>query len=317
MDKTIYPKTARSQARRLSGNQTKPKKDYVLLLFLLPGIIFLLFFRYFPMYGLITAFQDYNIFKGILGSKWVGLKHFKILFASSDFKRVLLNTLRISAGKLLFTFPMSVLLAILINEIALKLCKKVFQTVLYLPHFLSWVIVAGLMQTALSPSGGIVNQIITVLGGKPVSFFMDKTWFPFVIIASDAWKEVGYKAIVFIAAITGINPDLYEASALDGAGKLKQILHITIPGIMPTIVLMFILQLGSILNANTEQLLLMYNPTVYETGDVLGTYIYRNGMSAMNYSYATAVGLFESIVGFALVMLGNFFSKRFSGRSAW
>ena len=298
--------------RRLGG-----KKDYTLLLFLLPGIVFLIFFRYAPMYGIVTAFQDYNIFKGIAHSPWVGLKHFKILFASSDFKRILVNTIRISAGKLLFTFPMSILLAIMINEITQWMCKKVFQTVLYLPHFLSWVIVAGLMQTALSPSGGVVNQIIVALGGKPISFFMSKSWFPFVVIGSDAWKEVGYQAIVFIAAITGISPDLYEASALDGAGKLKQIIHITIPGILPTIILMFILQLGSILNANTEQILLMYNPTVYETGDVLGTYVYRNGVAAMKYSYATAVSLFESVVGFCLVMLGNFFSRRVSGRSAW
>lgn len=308
------------QASAAASRRLRPKrekKDWNLLLFLLPGIVFLTFFRYAPMYGIVTAFQDYNIFKGISGSPWVGFKHFKVLFQSSDFKRVLLNTLRISAGKLLFTFPMSILLAILINEINQRLCKKVFQTVLYLPHFLSWVIVAGLMQTALSPSGGIVNQMIRSFGGDSISFFMDKGWFPVVVIGSEAWKEVGYQAIVFIAAITGISPDLYEASSLDGAGKLSQIIHITIPGILPTIVLMFILQLGSILNANTEQILLMYNPTVYETGDVLGTYVYRNGISAMKYSYATAVGLFESVVGFALVMLGNFTSRKISGRSAW
>lgn len=295
----------------------KQKKDYILLLFLLPGLVFLILFRYAPMYGLVTAFKDYNIFQGISESPWVGLKHFKILFASSDFKRVLVNTLRISIGKILVNFPLSIIVAVMINEITRKYLKKIYQTILYLPHFLSWVIVAGLVQTALSPSGGIVNQIITAFGGSPISFMMDKGWFPVVVILSDTWKEVGYKAIVYIAAITAISPDLYEAAALDGAGKLKQIIHITIPGIMPTIVMMFVLQLGTILNANTEQIMLMYNPTVYQTGDVIGTYVYRTGLSAMQYSYATAVGLFESLVGFALVMLGNYFSKKVSGRSAW
>ena len=304
-------------AKTVQVQKKKEKKDYILLLFLFPGLVFLILFRYAPMYGLVTAFKDYNIFAGIGDSPWVGFKHFKILFASSDFKRVLINTLRISLGKILVSFPLSIIIAVMINEITQKYLKKFYQTVLYLPHFLSWVIVAGLVQTVLSPSGGVVNQIINALGGESVAFMMDKGWFPVVVILSDAWKDVGYKAIVYIAAITAISPDLYEAAALDGAGKLKQIIHITIPGIMPTIVMMFVLQLGSIMNANTEQMLLMYNPTVFQTGDVLGTYVYRTGLSSMQYSYATAVGLFESIVGFTLVMLGNFFSKKTSGRSAW
>ena len=304
-------------AKTVQVQKKREKKDYILLLFLFPGLVFLILFRYAPMYGLVTAFKDYNIFAGISDSPWVGFKHFKILFASSDFKRVLINTLRISLGKILVSFPLSIIIAVMINEITQKYLKKFYQTVLYLPHFLSWVIVAGLVQTVLSPSGGVVNQIISALGGESVAFMMDKGWFPVVVVLSDAWKDVGYKAIVYIAAITAISPDLYEAAALDGAGKLKQILHITIPGIMPTIVMMFVLQLGGIMNANTEQMLLMYNPTVFQTGDVLGTYVYRTGLSSMQYSYATAVGLFESIVGFTLVMLGNFFSKKTSGRSAW
>lgn len=303
------------QKQLVVGKQNK--KDYSLLLFLLPGIIFLILFRYAPMYGLITAFKDYNIFKGINDSPWVGLKHFRQLFASSDFGRILVNTIRISVGKILVSFPLSILVAIMINEINRKHLKKAYQTILYLPHFLSWVIVAGLIQSVLSPSGGIVNQVIIAMGGTPIAFMMDNNWFPVVAILSDCWKDVGYKAIVYIAAITGISQELYEASALDGAGKIKQIIHVTIPGIMPTIIMMLVLQLGSVLNANTEQILLMYNPTVYKTGDVIGTYVYRTGLSSMNYSYATAVGLFESLVGFVLVMAGNFFSKKVSGRSAW
>ena len=293
------------------------RKNLNLYLFLIPGILFIIIFRYMPMYGLITGFQDYNIFTGILHSPWVGLKHFKTLFASPDFYKVLRNTLIISCGKILFTFPMSVLIAILLNEIGNHFCKKLFQTVLYLPHFLSWVIITGLVVTACSPSSGVINQMITSLGGKPVSFLMDNSWFRTVVIGSEAWKEIGYSAIVFIAAITGINPELYEAAKVDGAGKIKQIIHITLPGMISIILLMFILKLGGVLNANTEQILLMYNPTVYKTGDVLGTYIYRTGVSQMNYSYATAIGLFESLVGLALVLAGNYTSKKATGRSIW
>lgn len=309
--KDLAKRNERQMQRRIA------KKNFNIYLFLIPGILFIIIFRYMPMYGLITAFQDYNIFSGIFKSPWVGFKHFEILFSSPDFYKVLKNTLIISFGKIWFTFPMSILIAILINEISSQFFKKVFQTVLYLPHFLSWVIVTGLVITACSPSTGVINQIITSLGGKPISFLMDNSWFRTIVIGSEAWKEIGYSAIVFIAAITGINPELYEAAKVDGAGKIKQILHITLPGMTSIILLMFILKLGGVLNANTEQLLLMYNPTVYKTGDVLGTYIYRTGVSQMNYSFATAIGLFESLVGLALVLLGNFTSKKATGRSIW
>ena len=300
-----------------ASNRRLIKKNVDLYLFLIPGILFIIVFRYIPMYGLTTAFQDYNIFAGILDSQWVGFKHFDMLFKSRNFYSVLRNTLIISFGKLLFTFPLSIFIAILINEIGKTIIKKTFQTVLYLPHFLSWVIVSGLVTAACSPSTGIINQVIVALGGNPISFLMDNHWFRTVVIASEAWKEVGYSAIVFIAALTGINPELYEAAKVDGAGKIRQIIHITLPGMLSIILLMFILKLGSVLNANTEEILLMYNPTVYKTGDVLGTFIYRTGVSQMNYSYATAIGLFESIVGLTLVLIGNFTSKRTTGRSIW
>lgn len=305
----------KQEERRLRRHIARKNRN--IYLFLIPGIIFLLLFRYMPMYGIVTAFQDYNIFSGILESPWVGMKHFHTLFSSPDFYKVLRNTLIISFGKILFTFPMSILIAILLNEIGKQAVKKIFQTVLYLPHFLSWVIVTGLVAVAFSPSTGIINQAITALGGKPISFLMDNSWFRTVVVGSEAWKEVGYSAIVFIAAITGINPELYEAARVDGAGKIKQIIHITLPGMLSIILLMFILKLGGVLNANTEQVLLMYNPTVYKTGDVLGTYIYRTGVSQMNYSYATAIGLFESLVGLFLVLIGNFTSKKATGRSIW
>lgn len=308
----IAVKKAETKARR-----RLIKKNYDLYLFLIPGIVFLIAFRYMPMYGLTTAFQDYNIFSGIFESPWVGLKQFEILFSSNNFYSVLRNTLIISFGKMLFNFPMSVLIAILINEIGRSFFKKTFQTILYLPHFLSWVIVTGLVTTACSPSTGIINQVVVAFGGDPISFLMDNHWFRTVVVGAEAWKEIGYSAIVFIAAITGINPELYEAAKVDGAGKIRQIIHITLPGMLSIILLMFILKLGGVLNANTEEILLMYNPTVYKTGDVLGTFIYRTGVSQMNYSYATAIGLFESIVGLILVLLGNFTSKKATGRSIW
>jgi putative aldouronate transport system permease protein len=293
------------------------KKNYDLYLLLIPGVVFVILIRYMPMYGLITAFQDYNIYRGVLESPFVGFKHFQALFGSPKFYEVLVNTIAISLGKILVTFPLSILIALMINEIRLVICKRVFQTILYLPHFLSWVIVSGLAITALSPSTGLINEFITRLGGKTVSFLMDTTWFPWVIILTEAWKESGYGAIVFIAALSGINMELYEAASVDGAGKLKQIIHITIPGIMSVIILMFVLRLGGILSVSTEQVLLLYNPTVYKTGDVLGTYIYRTGVALSNYSYATALGFFESLVGLCLVAIGNTVSRKAYGRSVW
>jgi putative aldouronate transport system permease protein len=293
------------------------KKHYDLYLLLIPGLVFIVLIRYMPMYGLVTAFQDYNIYRGIMESPFVGFKHFKTLFDSPKFYEVLFNTIAISLGKILVSFPLSVLIALMINEIRLVIAKRIFQTILYLPHFLSWVIVTGLAISALSPSTGMINEFITRLGGRPISFLMDTAWFPWVLILTETWKEAGYGAIVFIAALSGINQELYEAAAVDGAGKIKQIIHITLPGILSVIILMFVLRLGGILGVNTEQVLLLYNPTVYKTGDVLGTYIYRTGVAMSNYSYATALGFFESLVALGLVLIGNTVSRKASGRSVW
>jgi putative aldouronate transport system permease protein len=293
------------------------RKNYDLYLLLIPGLVFIILIRYMPMYGLVTAFQDYNIYRGIRESPFVGFKHFQSLFGSPKFYEVLINTLVVSFGKIMVSFPLSILIALMINEIRLVLCKRIFQTILYLPHFLSWVIVSGLVIAACSPSTGMINELIKRLGGDSIAFLMDNNWFRWVLILSETWKESGYGAIVFIAALSGINPELYEAASVDGAGKPRQILHITIPGIMSVIILMFVLKLGGILNANTEQVLLLYNPTIYKTGDVLGTYIYRTGVALSNYSYATALGFFESLVGLGLVLIGNAVSRKAYGRSVW
>lgn len=284
---------------------------------MVPGLVFLLIFKYTPIYGLVIAFQDFNIFKGIGGSEWVGLAQFERLFTSRDLARVLTNTLLISLYKIVILFPIPIFIAVLLNEVAKMWFKRVVQTIIYLPHFLSWVIIAGLFVNILSPSTGIVNQVISFFGGEPINFFMDNDYFRSVVVATAGWKEAGWNAIIFIAAIAGLDPELYEAAKLDGANRIQMMWTITLPGIASTIILMLILRIGNVLEAGTEQILLLYNATVYETGDVIGTYIYRMGLTSMEYSFSTAVGLFESIIGFILVVGGNQMAKRVTGKSIW
>lgn len=293
----------------------KNNKDIYLML--IPGLAFLILFKYAPMYGLSIAFQDFNIFAGVLGSEWVGFDHFVKLFQSSEFYQVFTNTLMISLYKLIFYFPIPIILALMINEIRHMAYKKTVQTIIYLPHFLSWVIVSGLCISVLSTSNGVVNNIITALGGKPIPFMMSNDWFRTVVIGSSIWKEAGWGTIIYISAISGIDQDIYEAARVDGAGRLKQMLHITLPGLASTIVLLFIMRLGSILDAGTEQILMLYNPVVYDSGDVIGTYVYRMGIGKMDYSFSTAVGLFESVIGFLLVITGNLLSRKMVGKSIW
>ncbi|MBB6673448.1 ABC transporter permease [Cohnella nanjingensis] len=288
-----------------------------LYLLLVPGILFLLLFKYTPLYGVVIAFQDFNIFDGISGSSWVGFEQFRKLVDSDEFLQVFRNTLLISLYKIVLLFPIPIVLALFLNEVSKMWFKRTIQTIVYLPHFLSWVIIAGLFVNILSPSAGLVNEIITALGGKPISFLIDNHWFRSVVVFTAGWKEVGWNAIIFIAAIAGIEQDQYEAAAIDGAGRIKQMIYVTLPGIAPTIVLMFVLRIGSLLDAGTEQILTMYNPVVYETGDVIGTYVYRIGLGKMDYSFSTAVGLFNSVVGFLLVIGGNFLSKKLVKRSIW
>lgn len=301
----------RASKWRLAWNN----RDYYLLL--VPGLIFILLFKYTPMYGIVIAFQDFNIFDGISGSRWVGLEQFTRLIHSEEFAHVFVNTLLISVYKIVILFPLPIFIALVLNEVRLMIFKRTIQTVIYLPHFLSWVIISGLFITILSPSGGLVNNVITFFGGEPISFFMSNTYFRSVVVLTAGWKEAGWSAIVYIAAIAGIDQEQYEAAAIDGAGRIRRMISISLPGIMPTIVLMFILRLGSVLDAGTEQILTMYNPVVYETGDVIGTFVYRIGLGTMDYSFSTAVGLFNSVVGFILVISGNYLSKKVMNRGIW
>lgn len=286
-------------------------------LLLIPGLVFLLLFKYTPMYGIIIAFQDFNIFGGISGSEWVGMAQFERLLQSDEFLQVLVNTLLISLYKITILFPIPIVIALMLNEVRRMFFKRTIQTIIYLPHFLSWVIISGLFLNILSPSGGIVNEIIRSFGGEPISFFTDNSLFRSLVVFTAGWKEIGWNAIVFIAAIAGIEQEQYEAAAIDGAGRIRQMWSISLPGMLPTIVLMFILRIGSLLEAGTEQILTMYNPLVYETGDVIGTYVYRMGLGQQDYSFSTAVGLFNSAVGFLLIVIGNILSRKFLNRSIW
>jgi len=298
-------------------NSRRIRKNWDLYLLMVPGIGFLALFKYAPMYGVLIAFQDFNIFSGISGSTWVGLKHFQELLVSEEFRNVFRNTLLISLYKIVILFPIPIVIALFLNEVRHVLFKRSVQTIIYLPHFLSWVIISGLFVNLLSPSSGLVNEIIRKLGGEPIAFFMENAVFRSLVVFTAGWKESGWNAIIFIAAIAGIEQEQYEAAAIDGASRIRQMLHITIPGISSVIVLLLILRLGSVLEAGTEQILAMYNPIVYETGDVIGTFVYRIGLGKMDYSFSTAVGLFNSVVGFILIVLGNTASKKLTGRSIW
>lgn len=291
--------------------------NWDMYLLLVPGLIFLLLFKYSPMYGVVIAFQDFNIFSGIGGSEWVGLEQFRRLVHSDDFLKVLTNTLLISFYKIAILFPIPILIALILNEVRKMFFKRTIQTIVYLPHFLSWVIISGLFVNILSPSGGLVNEIIRSFGGEPITFLQDNAFFRSVVVFTAGWKETGWNAIIFIAAIAGIDQEQYEAASIDGAGRIRKMISITLPGILPTIVLMFILRIGGLLEAGTEQILTMYNPLVYDSGDVIGTYVYRMGLGQQDYSFSTAVGLFNSVVGFLLIVGGNMLSKKFLKRSIW
>lgn len=281
-------------------------------LMLLPGMIMLLIFVFAPLAGSLMAFQNYVPAKGLIGSKWVGLENFKFIFSLPDSRQVFVNTLVIAFAKLVFNIVVPVLFAILLNEITAKVFKRTFQTVVYLPHFLSWVVLATVVTNMFSLSGPF-NAAISALGGEPIQFLADNSWFRKVIVATDVWKEFGYNSVVYLAALTGIDLGLYEAASIDGANRFKQILHITLPSLLPTIVLMTALNLGNILNAGFDQIFNLYNPIVYETADIIDTYVYRIGMVERQYSIGTAVGLFKSVISFLLIMGANKCAKKLTG----
>jgi len=285
------------------------QKHYHLML--LPGIALLVAFQLIPLFGVAIAFQDFNIGLGLARSPWIGLENFKYLFQIRDSKTIFYNTVFISGGKIIAGIVVPVTFAVLLNELRAAAFKRWVQTVVYLPHFLSWVILAGVLIDMLS-TGGIVNRIIASFGGENIMFLASNDWFPWILIGSDTWKDFGFAAIVYLAALAGIDPTLYEAAEIDGATRWQKMRYITLPSLATTVILLATLSIGNILNAGFDQIFNLYNPLVYASGDVIDTYVYRVGLVQAQYGFATAVGLLKSVIGFVLIVVSYRLAYRFA-----
>ena len=315
MENRIAPKASKDSFYYKSGLYLY-RKYAALSLMLLPVIIYYIVFHYAPMYGVIIAFKNYSFSRGIIGSPWAGLANFKRMFASASFFEVFRNTLLISFYKLITGFPAPVVFAILLNELKNAKFKKTVQTISYLPHFLSWVILGGMFIQLLALSGP-VNIMLSKHGISPVYFLGDVKYFRSVLVVTSLWKSIGWGSIIYLAALTGIDPQLYEAAKIDGAGKFKQILHVTLPALVPVITIMFIFSVGSIINDDFDQIFNLYNEAVYSVGDVISTYNYRIGLLNSEYSYSTAVGLFKNIISVVLIVSTNFIAKKYNDYGIW
>ncbi len=292
------------------------QSKYLLILFL-PCLLKFLLFNYYPMWGVLVAFKDYKIFKGFGASPWVGLKYFRLYFSNPDALILIRNTFLLGLYRLLLGFPAPLIFALILNEVRNLAFKRVVQTVSYLPHFISTVVVCGMVVAFLSPRTGFVNTIISALGGQPIAFLTEPRYFRGIYTLSGIWQNMGWNAIVYIAAISGIDPQLYEAAIMDGANKLEQIRHVTLPSIAQTIATLLILETGSVLSVGFEKVFLLYNPAVYSVADVVETYVYRVGIRDANFSYATAIGLSLSVISLVFVWGSNYLSRRFSDVSLW
>lgn len=288
-------------------------KELPFHLMLLPAVVITLVFRYVPIAGLSVAFMDYQPVFGFFEQDWVGWANFAYIFSLPGFYGVLWNTVFIAVMKIAGNLIVPVVFALLLNEIRVRTFKSSVQTILYLPHFLSWVALAGVLIDILSPSSGIVNKAIAALGGNPVFFLGDPGTFPFTLVVTDIWKEFGWGTIVYLAAITAVNPTLYEAAIMDGAGKWKQAVHVTLPSIAPVMILLTVLSIGNVLQAGFDQVFNLYNPQVYSTGDIIDTLVYRIGIIDVQFGPATAVGLFKSVVSFVLIVAGYKLAARLAG----
>ncbi|SFB08603.1 putative aldouronate transport system permease protein [Cohnella sp. OV330] len=281
-------------------------------LMLIPGVVLVFIYSYVPMAGIVMAFKRLAPSKGMFGSPWVGWRNFEYMLHMPEISGVVWNTVFIAVMKMAAGVVVPVTFALMLNEARSRLFKRSVQTIIYFPHFLSWIILSGLLIDILSPSTGVVNELLRALGLKEVYFLGDPGWFPYTMVLSDTWKEFGYGTIVYLAALTGINPALYEAAALDGAGRLRQTLYVTLPGLLPMIILMSVLSLGNVLNAGFEQIFNLYSPQVYKTGDIIDTLVFRIGLENANYGVATAVGLFKSVVSFGLIGISYVLAYRWA-----
>ncbi|OAS23084.1 sugar ABC transporter permease [Paenibacillus oryzisoli] len=293
------------------------KRDHIFLLMLAPVLVYYIMFRYVPMFGIVISFVDYNLFKGLAGSEWVGLKYYKLFFANPDAPVIIKNTILLGGYKLLFGFPAPIILAILINELRNKIYKRVIQTVSYLPYFLSLVVVSSIIVMFLSPSNGLVNELLQKMGFPAINFLQKSEWFRTIYVGSEIWQHTGWNSIIFLAAITTIDPQLYEAAKMDGAGRFRQIWHVTLPGMATTVVIMFIVQIGYVLEIGFEKVFLLSNAATYDTADVIATYVYRVGILQGGFSYGTAIDLFMGVIGFLLVYLSNKLSRKYGETSLW
>jgi len=312
-----------SISRSFKANKVSPrrlhsiKKNWDLYLLILPVIVYFIVFKYYPMYGVQIAFKDFIATMGISGSPWVGLEHFERFFESYYFWRLIKNTLFIGLYELAVGFPIPIILALLINELRNSFFKRFVQTVTYAPHFLSGVVVVGMLFLFLSPETGIINKIITLFGGEPIAFMTEPGWFKSIYVFSGVWQHMGWSSIIYLAALSAIDPQLHEAAKIDGASRLRRIWHINLPGIRTTIIVLLILQSGQILGVGFEKVFLMQNSLNMQASDVIATHIYRTGILGSQYSYSAAVGLFEAVVNFIILLLVNFTARKVNKTSLW
>ncbi|MFS0838279.1 ABC transporter permease [Paenibacillus sp. 1P03SA] len=303
--------------RKRSAVFKRVRRNWDLYLLILPVLVFFLVFEYFPMYGVQIAFKNFIATKGIWGSPWVGFKHFERFFESYYFWRLLTNTLGIGLYQLLVGFPVPIILALMINEVRSKKFSKFVQTVTYAPHFLSTVVLVGMVFIFLSPQTGLLNMAVTWFRGEPVNFLTDPGWFKSVYVLSGVWQQMGWSSIIYLAALTGIDPQLHEAARVDGASRWQRILHINLPGIMPTVTILLILNMGSLLGVGFEKVYLMQNSLNMQASDVISTHVYQKGIIDGQYSYSAAVGLFNSVINFILLLTVNRIARKVSSTSLW
>lgn len=291
-------------------------RNRTLYLLVLPVLAFYILFHYKPMYGAVIAFQDYTPRLGVAGSDWVGVSNFKRFFSDIYFPRLIRNTLLLSAYEIIFGFPAPIILALLINEVRQKVLKNMVQTITYLPHFISLIVVCGML-TDFSMSTGLFNDIIVFFGGQRSPLLQNPRLYRSIYIISGIWQQVGWGSIIYLSALSGVDSQLYEAAQIDGAGKWKQLIHVTLPGIAPTIIIMLILKIGRMMSLGYEKTILLYNSATYETADIISSYIYRIGLGNLDWSYSTAIGLFNSVINLMLLMFANWVSRKFSETSLW
>ena len=303
-------KAVSKQNATLSDHLTR--RNIPLHLMVLPALVLVILFSYLPMVGIVIAFQDFHPVRGFFRSEWVGLDNFRYVFRLPNIIRVFRNTITIAFMKMVAGLVVPLLVALLLNEVAKNSYKRVAQTLIYLPHFLSWVILGGVLIDLLSPSQGVINKAIQLIGFKSVFFLGDNRWFPFVLVATNTWKEFGFGTIIYMAGLAGIDPNLYEAAIVDGANRWKQTLHITLPGLIPLIVLLATLSLRNVLNAGFDQVFNLYNPLVYESGDIIDTFIYRLGLISAQFAAATAVGLFRGVVSSIFIVVSYLLAYKFA-----